>query len=52
MDRKNLLNTALILGTLFIMYSRVVEKWHTIQQVIIGALIGILLGYTAFMIIN
>ena len=52
MDRKILINAALILGTLFIMYSRVVEKWHTIQQVIIGASIGIFLGYTAYMIIN
>jgi len=32
----------------YVMYSRVKEYWHTIQQTIVGALIGVGLGYFTY----
>lgn len=37
-----------IMGMLYIMYSRVYEKFHTVQQTIIGSSIGCILGYYAY----
>ena len=35
---------SLIIAALYVMYSRVFEKWHTIQQTIIGVIIGVSQG--------
>lgn len=37
-----------IIWMLYIMYSRVYEKFHTVQQTIIGSFIGCLLGYCVY----
>ncbi len=37
-----------IMGMLYIMYSRVYEKFHTVQQTIIGSFIGCILGYYVY----
>ena len=41
---------SLLFSTLYIMFSRVYEKFHTIQQTIIGALIGFGLAYYSYKI--
>mgnify|MGYP001164208556 FL=1 len=38
----------LVISTLFVMYSRVLFKCHTIEQTIVGALIGIFLAFLLF----
>lgn len=40
----------LLLFTLYIMFSRVYEKFHTVQQTIIGAMVGYGLAYYAYKI--
>ena len=47
---KYYINISLIFSVLYIMFSRVYEKFHTIQQTIIGALIGLGLGYYSYKI--
>jgi len=37
-----------IMAMLYIMYSRVYEKFHTVQQTIIGSFIGCIYGYYAY----
>ena len=32
----------------YVMYSRVKEYWHTIQQTIVGGTIGVILGYFTY----
>ena len=38
----------LSLMTIYVMYERVYEKFHTIQQTIVGMFIGILIGFIGF----
>ena len=44
------INVSLLLLSLYIMFSRVYEKFHTIQQTIVGALIGFGFGYYSYKI--
>lgn len=47
---KMMINFLLLSLTLYVMYSRVYEKYHTVQQTIIGSFIGILIGYQIYLI--
>ena len=38
----------LIATTLFVMFSRVYERFHTVQQTIVGAFIGTIIGYYSY----
>lgn len=40
----------LILIALFVMYSRIVQRYHTIQQVILGGIIGCSIGIISFIL--
>jgi len=44
-ENKNVVIALLSILTLLVMYSRVKFGCHTVQQVIIGALIGLMMGY-------
>jgi membrane-associated phospholipid phosphatase len=33
---------------IYVIYSRIKENWHTIQQTVIGGTIGVLLGYFTY----
>ena len=32
----------------YVMYSRVKEYWHTVQQTVVGGTIGVILGYFTY----
>ena len=39
---------SLLFTNIYVMFSRVYEKWHTVQQTIIGSVIGYILVYIAY----
>jgi len=45
---KSFINSLMVFLAFYVMYNRVKEYWHTVQQTIVGSTIGYILGYFTY----